>query len=97
MAYTLEQFSTDIRNALTADPGPAAKHEICRVVARALDDPVLVETYLKDRPPGANPREILYEDPELGFCICGHVYGIPPTALPTTTSQAGQSTGRPTA
>jgi hypothetical protein len=29
---------------------------------------------LKNRAPKANPREILYEDLELGFCICGHVY-----------------------
>jgi hypothetical protein len=28
MLYTLEQFATDIRNALRADPGPAAKKEI---------------------------------------------------------------------
>ena len=82
MAYTLEKFSTDIRDALTADRGPAAKHEICRFVSRALNDPIFVETYLKDRPPGSNPREILYEDPELGFCICGHVYAGPANGSP---------------
>jgi hypothetical protein len=82
MAYTLEQFASDIRNALMADSGPAAKHEICGFVSRALNDPVFVEAYLKDRPPGANPREILYEDPELGFCICGHVYDGPANGSP---------------
>jgi hypothetical protein len=82
MAYTMEQFASDIRNALTAGPGPAAKHEICRFVSRALNDRVFVENYLKDRPPGANPREILYEDPELGFCICGHVYAGPANGSP---------------
>jgi hypothetical protein len=30
--------------------------------------------HAKDRPAGSKPREILYEDPQLGFCICGHVY-----------------------
>jgi hypothetical protein len=43
-------------------------------VSRALTDPEFVATNLKDRPAGSDPREILYEDPELGFCICAHVY-----------------------
>jgi hypothetical protein len=74
MTYTLEQFAADIRDALRADQSPAAKHKVCEYVSRSLSDPVFLATYLKDRPPDANPREILYEDPELGFCICGHVY-----------------------
>jgi hypothetical protein len=74
MTYTLEQLAADIRDALKADPSPAAKHKVCEYVTRSLNDPVFVATYLKDRPANANPREILYEDPELGFCICGHVY-----------------------
>jgi hypothetical protein len=37
---------------------------------------------LKDRAPGAHPREVLYEDPELGFCICGHVYDGPANGGP---------------
>jgi hypothetical protein len=74
MTYTLEQFAADIRAALAADQGPAAKRKVCEYVTRSLNDPVFVATYLKDRPANANPREILYEDPELGFCICGHVY-----------------------
>jgi hypothetical protein len=74
MTYTLEQFAADIRTALAADQGPAAKRKVCEFVTRSLNDPVFVATYLKDRSANANPREILYEDPELGFCICGHVY-----------------------
>jgi hypothetical protein len=74
MTYTLEQFAADIRAALKADASSAAKLKVCGYVSRSLNDPVFVATYLKDRPPNANPREILYEDPELGFCICGHVY-----------------------
>jgi hypothetical protein len=74
MTYTLEQFAADIRAALEADQGPAAKRKVCEYVTRSLNDSVFLATYLKDRPANANPREILYEDPELGFCICGHVY-----------------------
>jgi hypothetical protein len=74
MTYTLEQFAADIREALKADQSSAAKRKICGFVSRSLNDPVFLATYLKDRAPNANPREILYEDSELGFCICGHVY-----------------------
>jgi hypothetical protein len=82
MTYTLEQFAADIRAALTADASSAAKHKVCGYVSQSLNDPVFVATYLKDRPPNANPREILYEDPELGFCICGHVYDGPAIGSP---------------
>ena len=74
MAYTLEQLAKDIRIALEADPGRMSKLMICKHVSRALLDKEFVATHLKDRPEGGNPREILYEDPKLGFCICGHVY-----------------------
>jgi predicted metal-dependent enzyme (double-stranded beta helix superfamily) len=74
MTYTLEQFAADIRDALRADQGLAAKRKVSQLVSRSLNDPDFVATYLQDRPPNANPREVLYEDPELGFCICGHVY-----------------------
>jgi len=28
------------------------------------------------------PRKVLYEDPELGICICGHVYEAPAHGTP---------------
>ena len=70
----LQQLASDIHAALKAQSGPAAKAQVCRLVERALKDPAFVARHLPDRTPGADPREILYEDPELGFCICGHVY-----------------------
>src|ERR1700694_1232388 len=75
MTYSLTQLAADIRETLKADAGPAAKEKVCGYVSKALTDKTLVATHLKDRAAGANPREVLYEDPELGFCICGHVYG----------------------
>ena len=75
MAYTLAQLASDIKAALKADPSRAGKMQVIRYVARALEDKDFVATHLKDRAPGGDPREILYQDPELGFCICGHVYG----------------------
>ena len=73
MNYTLNELAADIHRELARDRSPAAKEAVCRLVSHALTDREFVATHLKDRA-GANPREILYEDPELGFCICGHVY-----------------------
>ena len=74
MGYTLSELAADIRRELGADSTPAAKTAVCGLVARALKDEEFVATHLKERPAGSGPREVLYEDPELGFCICGHVY-----------------------
>lgn len=72
MANTLEQLSADIRKALKADPGPAGKQAVCQLVSKVLLDQDFVTRHLT--PEQCKPRKVLYEDPELGFCICGHVY-----------------------
>ena len=66
MAYTLTQLAADIRETLEADSGPAAKAKVCGYVSKSLTDQAFIATHLKDRAPGAHPREVLYEDPELG-------------------------------
>ncbi len=74
MTYTLERLAGDIRDALNADAGDTGRQKVCEHVAEALKDDDFVATHLKDRASGAHPREVLFEDPDLGFCICGHVY-----------------------
>ena len=74
MAYTLSQLAHDIRETLEARPGSEGREAVCAYVTRALQDKAFVAEHLKDRPKGGNPREVLYEDKKLGFCICGHVY-----------------------
>jgi hypothetical protein len=72
MSYTLEELAADIRAALKADPGPAGKTQVCKHVSKALLDKDFVARHLTEDQ--CKPRKVLYEDPELGFCICGHVY-----------------------
>lgn len=72
MAYTLEQLSADIRAALKADGGMAGKEAVCGLVSKALLDKEFVAKHLTSEQ--CRPRKVLYEDPEMGFCICGHVY-----------------------
>ena len=74
MPYTLMQLAADIRETLEAGSGRPAKEAVCTLVSRALKDEAFLAAHLKERAPGANPREVLYEDADLGFCICGHVY-----------------------
>lgn len=72
MGYTLHQFAADCRATLKADPGPAGREKVCEFVQKALQDEDLRKQYLHDNV--EKERTVLYEDPELGFCICGHVY-----------------------
>jgi len=82
MPYTLQQFAADIRDTLKGELGRAGRVKVCEYVTRALSDPLFLATHLKKRAPKADPREVLYEDPELGFCICGHVYEGPAASAP---------------
>ena len=80
MAYTLKQLSADIRRELKADPGLAGKQAVCKLVSKVLMDDAFVAKHLT--PDQCKPRKVLYEDPELGFCICGHVYENPAHGAP---------------
>ncbi len=72
MAYTLEQLSADIAKALKADAGAVGKQAVCKLVSKVLLDKDFVDKHLNADQ--CKPRKVLYEDPELGFCVCGHVY-----------------------
>jgi len=80
MAYTLQQLSADIRHALKTDPGPAGKQAVCALVSKVLLDKEFVAQHLTADQ--CRPRKVLYEDPELGFCVCGHVYETPAHGTP---------------
>jgi len=71
MAYTLETFATAAHDILTADPGPAGRDRLRALVEDVLKDDAFIARYLGDDVP---ERKILYTDPQLGFCILGHVY-----------------------
>ncbi|MDX2156736.1 MAG: hypothetical protein SFW09_09515 [Hyphomicrobiaceae bacterium] len=72
MSYTLEQLATDIKATLKADPSSSAKEKVCGLVSKACLDKEFVAKHLTAE--NCKPRKVLYEDPELGFCICGHVH-----------------------
>ena len=70
MGYTLEQFSHTCHRILADDPGVTGRKKVCALVEEVLKDDEFVAAHLGDDVP---ERKVLYEDPELGFCILGHV------------------------
>lgn len=72
--YTLDALTNDIRAALAASSGADGQNKVASLVSRALLDKAFIAEHLKDRAPGEHPREVLFEDDDTGFCICGHVY-----------------------
>jgi hypothetical protein len=70
MGYTLEQFSAECHRILAGNPGAEGRKRVCALVEDVLKDEAFVAAHLGD---DVAEREVLYEDPELGFCILGHV------------------------
>lgn len=80
MAYDLEQFCQDCRDALTQDPGPGGREKIRQLMEKLLANSDFVEAHT-----GAEARvgtHKIYEDPELEFVVLAHVMagarGSPP-------------------
>ena len=71
MAMTLEQFSSKCHEILKGEPGPAGREKVRALLESALKDRNFVASALDDNTP---ERKILYEDPELRFCILAHQY-----------------------
>ena len=71
MGYTLEQLSSTCHDILTADRGPEGRKQVCAVIQDVLLDTEFTAAHLVEDGP---ERKILYEDPELGFCILAHVH-----------------------
>ncbi len=80
MAYTLDEFAGDCKNALTEFPGPSGREKVRRLLERALGDDAFVAAHLG--PDANSPRKLLYEDADLGFCIVAHVYEGPKSSQP---------------
>lgn len=71
MALTLEEFAARCRSALAASPGPEGRQQVCALVQQALQDPGFIAAYI---PEGTPERQVLFEDPDLGFTILAHAY-----------------------
>ena len=70
MDFTLDQFASECHRILKADPGRGGREKIRDLVKEVLKDEKFIANYVNDNTPD---RQVLYEDPELGFCICAHM------------------------
>lgn len=72
MTYDLKSLAREIKAVLSADPSEDGPQGILPLVEKALVDPqFLADNFGADKP---GPRHVIHEDPDLGFCICAHVY-----------------------
>ncbi len=75
MSYTLAQLAEDIGSKLRGSTASEVQADLCRFVQKALRDQDFLAANID--PDQATPRKVIYEDKELGFCICSHVYNGP--------------------
>jgi predicted metal-dependent enzyme (double-stranded beta helix superfamily) len=71
MPDTLEQFASECHTILQSEPGPSGRRQICMRLEQLLRDPQFVSSNVSESTP---ERQVLYEDPELGFCVLAHNY-----------------------
>ena len=79
MTTPLAKFAAECRTILNAEPGPSGRRQICRRLEQLLRDPAFVAANLSDATP---ERQVLYEDPQLGFCVLAHKYSGAKNAPP---------------
>jgi hypothetical protein len=71
MDTKLEEFATRCHDYLKAEPGPAGRQKVVSELEAVLQDANFVARHLGE---GTSSRDVLYEDPELGFTILAHAY-----------------------
>src|SRR5467141_4550554 len=64
--HTLEDFAAAAHRMLAAEPNPNGREKVCALLREVLTDEAFIAKHLGDDVP---ERKILYEDPDLGFCI----------------------------
>jgi len=72
MGYSVKSFAAECHDILKKEPGPAGREKVCAALSKALKDPGFVAEAVG--PGNEEPRKIIYEDKELGFCILSHVH-----------------------
>jgi predicted metal-dependent enzyme (double-stranded beta helix superfamily) len=72
MRRTIEQFGERCHDILKRGTGSEALEQVRRDLETVLVDDTILATHLG--PDSESPREIIYEDPGLKFCILAHVF-----------------------
>jgi predicted metal-dependent enzyme (double-stranded beta helix superfamily) len=75
----LNQFALQCRTILQQDNSPSGRARVAELLKQFLADRQTLQGYFL---PNTGERELLYEDPDLGFCILAHSYKGPKTSGP---------------
>src|ERR687896_2273630 len=70
MSFTLDSFASECRRILAADSSPAGRESVRELVQELLKDDTFIAKYLNHNTPD---RQEIYQDPQVGFCICAHL------------------------
>jgi hypothetical protein len=96
MSQTIDTFAEECHAILKTGASNAHLEQVRVVVEKHLSDPTFVSAHLG--PDNQTSRTILYEDSELEFCICAHVYKgaseAPPHDHGPTWAVYGQAAGQ---
>lgn len=71
MSLTLPSFAARVRAILQNDDTPAGRARVAALLQDALADREFVDSLFDGDAP---ERKVVYEDPQLGFCILAHRY-----------------------
>ena len=79
MSKVLTNLAQNCRQILGDYPGPEGREKIAALLTKLLSDPANIDTLV---PLSTGERELLYEDPDMGFCILAHNYIAAKTTPP---------------
>jgi predicted metal-dependent enzyme (double-stranded beta helix superfamily) len=79
MAHTLEAFAAECSKILKSENNPDGRRKVSALLSDVLKDETFIRKHFDDATP---ERKILYEDPDLGFCILAHRYTGPKDSPP---------------
>jgi hypothetical protein len=79
MPTTLASFAAQVRAILQKENTPAGRDKVAALLRGALQDSAFVDARFDASTP---ERKVVYEDPQLGFCILVHRYTDPRNGPP---------------
>jgi len=71
MSLTLQDFAARVHGILQSNNTPAGRTQVAALLADALKDRGFIDSVFDQDTP---ERKVVYEDPQLGFCILAHRY-----------------------
>src|SRR5947207_14357402 len=71
MPYTLHSFAARVRDILQKENTPAGREKVAALLRDALADRAFVDSLFDEASP---ERKVVYQDPQLGFCVLAHRY-----------------------